>query len=188
MKINNITNKSQFTTSTVAPKENKQKKSNQASLKIQDEYTPVQNEVKEATYKKPIVKVDESTIQKLKEESESAHNHLREMVKQLLERQGLTFKDLAGLDEGVKIDEETRLEAQAMIAEGGPFSPENVSDRLIAFAKAISGGDKGKIDILRSAIEKGFKEAQEMLGGELPEISHTTYELTMEKLDAWLAE
>lgn len=37
-----------------------------------------------------------------------------------------------------------------MIGEGGPLSPEVVSDRIVEFAKAISGEDKEKIDMLRA--------------------------------------
>ena len=59
---------------------------------------------------------------------------------------------------------------------------------MVNFAKAISGGDKSKISILRDAIEKGFKEAEEAFGGVLPEISHKTLERTMEKLDDWEKE
>ena len=97
----------------------------------------------------------------------------------------MTFKDLKADGPDIKINEETRLKAQKSIDEGGELSIENVSDRMVNFAKAISGGDKSKISILRDAIEKGFKEAEEAFGGELPEISYKTLERTMEKLDAW---
>lgn len=68
------------------------------------------------------------------------------------------------------------------------MSPEKVSDRIVEFAKAISGGDKSKIDTLRDAIEKGFAEAARVLGGELPEVSQKTYDLVMQKLDTWAQE
>lgn len=138
------------------------------------------------TYQKPTTKPDMATIERLKEESDRAYGQLRELVRQLLEKQGLTFKDLEGLETTVKIDDETRLKAQELIGEGGPLSPEKVSDRIVEFAIAISGGDKSKIDMLRSAITKGFEKAASILGGQLPEISQRTYELINKKLDAWL--
>jgi len=141
---------------------------------------------KQLTYQKPFPKIDNATIQRLKEENEKAYSQLRELVKQLLEKQGLSFKDIEIQD--IKIDEETRIKAQEMIGEGGLLSPEVVSDRIVEFSKVISGEDKEKIDMLRSAIEKSFKEAAEVLGGELPEICYRTYELINEKLDAWLEE
>ena len=140
---------------------------------------------KDATYKKPVFQRDEDTIAKIKAETDKAQSNLRELVKRLLEKQGMTFNDLKIDGPDVKIDEETRIKAQEAIDEGGEYSVENVSDRMVDFAKAISGGDKSKIGLLRDAIEKGFKEAEKAFGGELPAISHETYKRTMEKMDAW---
>lgn len=146
--------------------------------------------VVDVTYKKPEYKPDENTIARIKAETEQIHSSLREMVKQLLERQGLTFKDLEtaeanGEELKIEIDDETRTKAQEMIDEGGALSIESVSDRLVDFAKAISGGDKSKISLLRDAIKEGFRQAEEAFGGTLPEISHKTLARTMEKFDAW---
>ncbi|SHH37186.1 hypothetical protein SAMN02745221_02217, partial [Thermosyntropha lipolytica DSM 11003] len=44
-----------------------------------------------------------------------------------------------------------------------------------------------KIEMLRGAIIEGFKAAEAVLGG-LPEISKKTYELVMQKLDAWMED
>jgi len=185
VKINNVTNINSYPARVSevkkAPKDNE-------IQEIKDEYIPSQSQKpdKQVIYQKQSANVDKAAIQRLKEESEKAYSQIRELVRQLLEKQGLTFKDIDGLE--IRIDDETRIKAQEMIGEGGPFSPEAVSDRIVEFAKAISGGDKGKIDEIRSAIEKGFKEAAEALGGTLPEISWKTYELINEKLDAWLEE
>ncbi|HHX60822.1 MAG TPA: hypothetical protein GX707_08925 [Epulopiscium sp.] len=189
MSINNITNQPYSQSPIADPKidpkvdtekTNTIKENPKGNPDIAAEYVPAENNQK-ATYAKP----DMATIQRLKEESNQAYQHLRELVRQLLERQGLTFNDLDALGEDIPVDEETRLAAQKAIDEGGPMSPESVSDRIVDFAKAISGGDKTKLDMLRGAIEKGFKEAAKVWGGELPEISHQTYALIMDKLDAW---
>lgn len=182
MKVNNVTNINSYPTKVSEAKK---------PLKIQeikDEYIPSRSQQidKQVTYQKPSPKIDNANIQRLKEESEKVYSQLRELVRQLLEKQGLSFKDIEIQD--IKIDEETRIKAQEMIGEGGPLSPEVVSDRIVEFAKAISGEDKEKIDMLRAAIEKGFREAAEALGGELPEICQKTYELVNKKLDAWLGE
>ncbi|HHW49105.1 MAG TPA: hypothetical protein GXX14_10905 [Clostridiaceae bacterium] len=182
MKINNVTNVNLYTAR--APEGKKTLKNQE----IKDEYIPSQplEPDKKATYQKPSSAIDRAAMQRLIEESEKAYSQLRELVRQLLEKQGLSFKYIEGGE--IEIDEETRIKAQQMIDEGGPLSPEKVSDRIVEFAKAISGGDKEKIEMLRSAIDKGFKEAAEALGGELPEISWETYELINKKLDAWLNE
>lgn len=126
---------------------------------------------------------DSVTIDELKRESEKAHSHLIRLVQEMLKRQGKSLANLAP-DETVKVDETARQEAAAMIGPDGPYGVEAVSNRLVDFAKAVSGGDRSKAGALRSAIEQGFKEAEKILGG-LPQISQDTYKRTMEKFDAW---
>lgn len=164
------------------PKTNKKDSQPQESVK----YTP-SNEKGSATYKKPNT-VDHATIERLKKQSQDAYANLRNLVEKLLLKQGYTFKDIT-FDQwqDIEVDEVTRVEAQKMIEPGGIFSAEAVSDRIVEFAKAISGGDVSKLDTLRKAIDKGFKEAEKILR-ELPEVSKETYKLINEKLDAWAAE
>ena len=126
---------------------------------------------------------DKSTILKLKRESEQAHQSLIRIVEDMLRRQGKTLKLLSD-DDIVEVDEIARAEANDLISENGPLGVEAVSQRLVDFAIGISGGDKSKADTLRAAIEKGFKEAERILG-ELPDISKETYKRTMEKFDEW---
>jgi hypothetical protein len=160
---------------------NKQHNEETTNSEPKESYVPNQ-EIEKVTYDKP--KVDHSTIAKLKAESDRAYSALKSMVEELLRSQGKTFQDfLAGAD--IEVDEATRLDAQASIAEGGEHSPEKVSDRIVEFAIAISGGDKSKLNVLRSAIDEGFKQAAAMLGGNLPEISQKTYDLVMDKLTKW---
>ena len=127
---------------------------------------------------------DSKTIEQLKTESEKAHSQLIRLVQEMLKKQGKSFSHLNPSDT-IKVDEATRQEAAAMIGPDGPYGVEAVSDRLVDFAKAISGGDKSKAESLRSAIGQGFKEAERILGG-LPQISKDTYARTMEKFDAWV--
>lgn len=62
---------------------------------------------------------------------------------------------------------------------------EAVANRLVDFAKAISGGDPAKIDELRNAIKKGFGAAEKAWGKKMPSITGKTYDRTMELLDEW---
>ncbi|NLY76461.1 MAG: hypothetical protein GX080_00035 [Tissierellia bacterium] len=126
---------------------------------------------------------DKMTVDKLKKDSERAYSSLRRIVEDLLARQGKAFHLLKEGDQ-VIVDEQARLEAQELIGPDGILGIEAVSQRIVDFAIAISGGDKSKLDTLRKAIDDGFKAAEKMLGG-LPEISKETYNRVMEKLDAW---
>lgn len=132
---------------------------------------------------------DQIDISILKEEADKAHAHLRQIVEDLLKRQGIEIDKLPDLKaEDIKVDQQARDEAAKMVESGGPLSPEAVSDRIVDFAKSISGGNKDKLDLLRDAIEEGFAQAKEFMGGELPEISSKTYDMIQEKLDAWEEE
>lgn len=177
---------------TEAKLDNQQGNGIQKSLRIyqqEDIYESITLEQK-VTYDKP--KVDQKTVQQLWDESEKAHAQLKQIVVALLKRQGLEFQDIKEivheeLDE-VTIDEIAQKETQAMLEEGGELSAAKVSDRIVDFAKAISGGDKTKYDLLKAAIDDGFEAAGIEFGEELPEICNETYQLTMEKLDAWVKE
>lgn len=170
-----------------------QRRSEQLQVQVTrtDLYIHVSKQEAVITYSRP-KGTDRETIQQLKDQSERAFEQLRNLVEKLLERQGMAFNDLSGkgllLGVTFRVDDQAIIEAQALIDEGGPFSPEAVSDRIVQAAKAFSGGDKSKLEILRGAIDAGFRWAATMFGGTLPEISHITYDRIMEKLDAWKHE
>ena len=129
---------------------------------------------------------DKNAILRLKAESDKAYDSLRQIVEQLLKRQGKTLGILE-TKPAIEVDEQARLEAQELIGPDGELGVEKVSQRIVDFAIAASGGDKSKLEEIKTAIDKGFKEAEKALGG-LPEISLQTYDRIMEKLDAWAEE
>lgn len=129
---------------------------------------------------------DKNAIDKLKMDSERTYGYLKRIVEEMLQRQGKSLK-LLHPDEIIEVDEEARLEAQQLIGPDGELGVEKVSQRIVDFAIALSGGDKSKLGTLRKAIDQGFKEAEKILGG-LPDISRETYTRIMEKLDAWEKE
>lgn len=133
-------------------------------------------EEKGHVYQKP-------TIDQLKKESQKSYDNLKRLISDMLSKQGKTFESL-NRKELITIDPATRAEATELIGPNGPLGIEAMSDTIVNFAKAISGGDKSKLETLKNAIIKGFNEAERALGG-LPEISKKTYDRIMEKLDIW---
>lgn len=99
---------------------------------------------------------------------------LKTYVRQLLEEQGIELQ--GSFWDGMSVED-----AQATIAEGGEWSAEAVSDRIIDFVANISGGDPEKSTMLREAVRQGFDEARKAFGGWLPEVSERTYDLIMER-------
>lgn len=132
-------------------------------------------------------------VAKLKADAEARTAQFRTLVEQMMSKQGVTigkaddiWSFLAGGN--FTVSPEVKAQAQADIAEDGYWGVEQTSDRILDFAKALTGGNPDKIEEMRAAFEKGFKQATGTWGRELPEISQKTYQAVMDKFDAWAEE
>jgi len=133
---------------------------------------------------------DTKRINELLEETRRGTELLRQLVEKLLLKQGMTLYQAfgmidAGQDFSLEVDEETRLRALEEIGEDGYYGVKQTSQRILDFAKALSGGDPAKIDLLEEAFIKGFKMAEEIWGGKLPDISYETYDAVMKGFSEW---
>ncbi|TWH47653.1 hypothetical protein [Sporomusa sp. KB1] len=112
------------------------------------------------------------------------------------EAQGLSYDQIMEKYDGklkefyqnLEVDEDTRLTAQQEVSEDGFWGVKQTSERAIKFAKALSGGDPSKLELIKGAIEEGYKAAEKAWGGELPEICRQTQAATLKGLDDWAAE
>lgn len=130
-------------------------------------------------------------IERLKEQTEMNSRTLRDLVEKLIVKQGNNSMAFAGISISITVDpadSDTVLEAQKAISEDGAFGVKAVSDRIVAFAKAISGNDPGRLSELKNAIDKGFEMAGEVFGGTLPDLCGETHDEIMRKLDDWSRE
>lgn len=142
---------------------------------------------------KKVYKQDTALVNKLKADAEARTAQLRSLVEKIMLGQGNAIGTADDIWSFLRtgnftVDAATKAQAQADIAEDGYWGVTQTSDRIVDFAKALCGGDPDKIEDMREAFEKGFKQAQETWGGELPEISQKTYDAVMEKFDTWAAE
>jgi len=136
---------------------------------------------------------DEALVQRLKDDAAAREASFRSLVQKSVMGQG---NALAASDDIWKflasgnftVTEAAKEEAKKAISEDGYWGVSQTSDRIIEFAKALTGGDPDKIEEMRSAFEKGFKEATKTWGKDLPEISGKTYDAVMEKFDKWAEE
>lgn len=87
--------------------------------------------------------------------------------------------------ENLEVDQATSLAAQQEISEEGFWGVKQTSQRAIDYAIALSSGDTSKVELLKKAIEDGYKAAEKAWGGELPEICKQTQEATLKGLDEW---
>ena len=154
-------------------------------------YEPSKTETAAST--KKTYKPDTAMINKLKADAEARTAQLRSLVEKIMLGQGNAIGTADHIWSFLRtgnftVDAATKAQAQADIAEDGYWGVNQTSDRIVDFAKALTGGDPSKIEEMREAFEKGFKLAEKKWGGELPEISQKTYEATMKKFDDWAAE
>ncbi len=134
-----------------------------------------------------------NVVEMLKSDAAAQEASFRNMVMKTIMGQGDT---LAASDDfwrflasgNFTVTEAAKEEAQKAISEDGYWGVEKTSDRILEMAKALTGGDPDKIEQMRSAFEKGFKEATKTWGQDLPEISSKTYDAVMDKFDKWAEE
>lgn len=141
-----------------------------------------------AVYSNPKFNMNAAVVEGLMNENADIQGQVNELITDMLRRQGYTEEQIkAGDFNKVDVDEIAQEEARKLIGPGGLLSPEKVSDRIVDFAIAVFGGDKSKIDIIRSSIDRGFDEAEKILGS-LADVSKETYEMIQQKLDDWINE
>lgn len=138
-------------------------------------------------------KVDQATIDKLKADAEQRLSQLKGIVEQLISKQGTAVQNAniwtqlrEGIADGsITVDEATAKQAAEDISEDGYWGVKQTSERILDFAKALTGGDSEKAEEMREAIKKGFEAAADAWGDELPEISQQTYDAVMKGIDEW---
>jgi len=92
-------------------------------------------------------------------------------------------------DPSLSAEDQQKIIAQAQkdIGEDGYYGVKQTSQRILDFAKAVTGGDPSKIDLMRRTAEKAFDSVRQLAGGKLPDISQQTYDAVMKGFDEWAA-
>lgn len=190
MAINSINNYASAAASTVATDSKASSKKSESSKN--DTSTGVIYEKGSSDKSSSSQKTQNSAlIAKMKADSDSRISQLRGIVEQMMSKQGAAigkaddmWSFLAGGNFTVSAD--VKAQAQADIAEDGYWGVNQTSDRILDFAKALSGNDKSKAQELVDAFKKGFDQATKAWGGKLPDISQQTYDKVLEKFDSWM--
>lgn len=90
--------------------------------------------------------------------------------------------------EGKPIAELSQSEAAELVSEDGLFGIKQTSERIANFVIQGSNGDEDRMRAGREGMIQGFKDAEAMWGGELPEISQKTMQASIEMVDKAMAE
>jgi hypothetical protein len=148
-----------------------------------------QKDIKNSDSIKENKKYDSVEINKLISDNEKRINEFKETIRRMIVKQG-EKSNLTLFGKKLNVSIEDSQKAAKSIADGGEYSIDAVATRIIDMAKALSGGDKSKIGLLRDAVKKGFEEAGlEFNDGEgLPDICNKTYDEIMNRFDEWEKE
>lgn len=175
---------------------NKSLPGTESSSKKDSAATPPQNAYDGVVYESSLDYLspeNASIVTKMKDDLAQRKSQLQSIVQQMMQNQGLT---LAKADDvwsflasgNFTIDEAAKKKAQDEISENGYWGVNQTSDRIVEFAKAISGNDASKADQLLDAFKEGFKQATKTWGKDLPDISQKTYQAVLDKFDSWKKE
>lgn len=162
--------------------------------------SPETNEVA-ATYESSSKtgKTNQALVAQMKADLEARTNQLKSLVEDMLSKQGNTFAiaNYSEDEDGIwkflasgeyTVDEAAKIKAQEEISENGYWGVKQTSERIVSFAKALTGGDASKLEEMRDAFEKGFAAATKAWGKDLPEISNQTYDAVLKGFDEWAKE
>ncbi len=127
-------------------------------------------------------------IEALLEESNQKAQAIVDLILPLVEQQGLNLAKVVSGEQKLNADPKAIEAAKAAIAPDGEFGVQKTAERILSFAKAAIGGDPAKLDKIRAAVELGFKQAADILGGTLPEISQQTLSAIQTEFDRWKAD
>ena len=126
-----------------------------------------------------------SIVASMKKELSSKNEQLQNLVTQLLGKQAGKYTKLADLFKNINADPATIEQAKKDIGEDGYWGVEQTSDRLVSMAQALSGGNPEYADKMIAAIKKGFDQATEVWGEDLPDICKNTIDAAVKKMEDW---
>lgn len=129
-------------------------------------------------------------VARMKKDTETRTAQLKSLVEKMMASQGNKIGQADDMwrflaKGNFTVSADVKAQAQADIAEDGYWGVKQTSDRIVEFAKALTGGDSSKAEEMRAAFEKGFKAATGAWDSKLPGISQQTYDAVMEKFDDW---
>ena len=162
-------------------------KAGQVETEAAQEKVSLGSEKAEAlTYSKP--RAMPAELATMLEESDRKVQEFMDYLRPLLEQQGLTAAKVASGEQRLTVDQQTIDAAKQAIGEDGEWGVKKVAERILSFARFAIGDEPGKLQKIRDAVDLGFSQAKEMLGGVLPEISQQTYDTIMAEFDRWEKE
>lgn len=146
----------------------------------------------ETSEKSGVVTPKRLSSDQLKEIQESQLSSFKNMIANMMTTQadknnaanfGITLNK--ELFSKITVTPQQQIEAQQAISEDGEWGVNAVAGRIMDMAVALSGGDSSKAELLRNAVDKGFKAAGVQWGSSLPSICSKTHDEINKRFDYW---
>ena len=176
---------------TAGTKTTKENNKNTSTAKTGQDTAVVYEKGSSSSEKTTGTRSNAAIVAQLKADAEARTAQLQSLVEKMIAKQGQTLgkaDDMwSFLAKGnLKADPETIAQAQKDVAEDGYWGAEQTSDRILSFAKALSGDDPDKAEELLNAFKKGYSQATKSWGGNLPSLCSDTYDLVEKKFGEWM--
>lgn len=153
---------------------------NNSALKSQDRVTLGNQPVDAGTYSATVAP---DTIAS-DHEIGTTFTLLRDLVVTTFQEQSIALKVSTGAGD-INLETLTPQQATELVAEDGYFGVKKTAQRIFDFATGLAGNDPGRLDAIVAGIEDGFKQAEQVWGGTLPDISYQTRDTLMSMLEEW---
>lgn len=128
-------------------------------------------------------------ISQMKQDVENRKSQMASLVQQMFSKQSGVMKlsELFSPENLKNVSAADIAQAKEDISEDGYWGVKQTSQRLFDFASALAGDDVNKMKEMQAAMEKGFKKAEEMWGGKLPDICNETINAANKLFDDYYA-
>ena len=159
-----------------------------------NEVNTVQDEFVKSTTDDSGIYSKDNIINQIRADEQQRIESFQKMIQSLLSEQTNSFKlsvyvpsaDGSGVSlVGLNVTQEAIDKAKVAISEDGEYGVNAVADRIMNMAKALSGGDNSKLELLRNAVSKGFDSVSKLYSDNYPEICKNTYTEVMNRFDEW---
>ena len=128
------------------------------------------------------------TVEELEEQRTQA---FVSMIQKMFEAQGNSgFLSVADIRKNISLNftQEDIEAAKESVSDGGFYSVDAVSTRIMDMAMALAGDNPDKIELMRDAVIKGFGQAAKTLGlkeDDMPDITRDTFKEVIKRFDDW---
>lgn len=194
MNVNGVTStQTAYSSYTSAVKETTAAETSQNTTAAEGTGVVYEHSKEAASSTKKIYTPNTNLVNQLKADAEARTSQLRSLVEQMMTKQSTAYGQANDIWQflrsgNYKVDPATRLQAQKDISEDGYWGVKQTSERILSFATALTGGDPDKIEEMRAAFEKGYKQAEKTWGGSLPSICQETYKAVFAGFDKMAEE